>query len=1087
MSRSHPRHARRLYLEVLERRELPATYTVVNTSDAGTGSLRQAILNSNTNGGQDTIDFNIGSGPQTITPLSALPTITDSVNIAGFTQPGFTGTPIIEIDGSNAGAGVSGLNITAGSCQIFHLAINRFAQAGILLSGSGNVLLGNFLGTDISGSVALANRYGVFVNNSNNNAIGTVTGGNLISGNANYGVYVTNNSSNNTIEGNFIGTDYAGTVALGNMRGVVIGLPAGANNNTVGGPTPGSSNLISGNSQDGVFIDGFGNNVLGNRIGTNWNGTAALPNGRGIFTNLFAQNTLIGGTTAGTRNIISGNTGDGILLQGTNGLVQGNYIGTDITGTMAIANGNGIGTFSATGVIGGTTPAARNIISGNSQSGVFTSFSSVIVQGNYIGTDFTGTMAVGNQRGVLSSSGNSNQVIGGTSPGAGNLISGNSDSGISLQNSADTVQGNLIGTDATGTIGLGNGVNGIDVFSATGSLIGGAITTARNVISANGTANIRIFGGGITVQGNYIGTDIAGGAPLWPTTYGVSLWGSGSGTTIGGTVAGAGNLISGNSIGIDIAGHSGNLVQGNRIGTDAAGIYDIPNDTGVVIRAGSNNTIGGAVAGAGNLISGNTLHGILITVGAPSNLVQGNYIGTNVSGTVALANGGDGVRVDAGANFNTIGGPAGAATNILSGNAGAGVHMNGGGTANNTVIGNRIGTDVTGTAAVANNIGVLIDQGANNNLVGGTSVPDRNIISGNQRNGVAIGGNGSNANRVEGNYIGTDWTGSAPLANPVGVSIFRLAQNNIIGGTSVPTRNVISGNTSAGVSIRSNGTTGNLVQGNYIGTDPTGNSAVANRVGVTVINSASGSLIEGNSIAFNTFEGVVINNAVGNQIRTNNIGGNGSRGIRLLNNGNNLQPFPTITSVVNGSGSITISGSLVALPTTTYALEFFSNPVCDGSGFGEGQTYLGMQSSTTNGGGFTAFSATFTANVSSGYLITSTATRSTGDTSEFSACLVAPMPLPGPDGPSVWLVTHQRPANVGIQTNEPLSQRNPAQQRFDLLDLTPPPPRQSTPSRYVSVGFPIYGPLDYLEVAMAPQFLVAGFRLRDRCGRASNR
>ncbi len=667
-------------------------------------------------------------------------------------------------------------------------------------------------------------------------------------------------------------------------------------------------------------------------------------------------------------------------------------MGTDVTGTVAL--GNVYGVYATNGshnnLIGG--PGTGNLISGNSSFGVFlVNSSGNTVQGNYIGTNAVGTTAVGNNAGVLLVGG-SNNTIGGTAAGSGNLISGNFAVGVDVEfGNNNTVLGNWIGTDPAGNTAIPNG-SGI-LTNAGNTTIGGTTAAARNIISGNTFNGITLHGVNDLVQGNYIGTDVTGTVALPNNGFGIEVLSFAAGAVIGGTAAGARNIISGNIYNAIVLEGAGTLVQGNYIGADVTGTLALANGAGVWLYSAASNTIGGTAPGAGNLISGNTGHGILIDNGlSTGNVIEGNYIGTDVTGTLALGNGGDGVLVWQGANGNTVGGQATTATNVISGNGRAGVHFNGSGTSNNSVIHNRIGTDVSGTAKIGNNLGVFIDQAATNNVVGGTSASDRNIISGNKRNGVAIGGNGTNGNRVEGNYIGTDWTGTLPLGNPVGVSILRLAKNNIVGGTSLSKTNVISGNTNVGVSIRSNSTTGNLVQWNYIGTDPSGNFPVPNKVGVIVADFASGSLIEGNGIEFNTLEGVIIDNATGNQIRTNVIRDNGLMGIRLFNNGNNLQPFPTLTSIANGGGSITISGNLNAAPTTTYALEFFSNPVCDGSGFGEGRYYIGTQSVTTNGSGFVAFSAGFTPNVPSGYMISSTATSPTGDTSEFSACFLAPLP-----------------------------------------------------------------------------------------------
>ena len=156
----------RLRFDWLEDRTLLATFVVSSTNDTGPGSLRQAILDSNAATGQtNTIDFNIpGSGVQTIAPLSALPAITSPVLIDGWSQPGFAGTPLIELSGSQAGGG-DGLTITGPDVTVRGLDINGFSQgAGIHITGTGATgdwIYGNFLGTDPTGTQALPNNDGV--------------------------------------------------------------------------------------------------------------------------------------------------------------------------------------------------------------------------------------------------------------------------------------------------------------------------------------------------------------------------------------------------------------------------------------------------------------------------------------------------------------------------------------------------------------------------------------------------------------------------------------------------------------------------------------------------------------------------------------------------------------------------------------------------------------------------------------------------------------------------------------------------------------------------------------------------------------
>src|SRR5262245_20734693 len=206
----------------------------------------------------------------------------------------------------------------------------------------------------------------------------------------------------------------------------------------------------------------------------------------------------------------------------TNALIEGNFIGTDPTGTVAVGNATGVYFQRANGNrIGGTAPAARNVISGNLNYGIsivngggLTGAGNVI-QGNFVGTNAAGTAAIPNRAGagILIDSGQDN-LVGGTAPGAGNLVSGNLIQGIRISSSypaaiGNVIQGNLVGTDVTGTVAIGNGGWGVDITTnlggptATRNTIGGATTAARNVIAGNG-AGLRLVGGSDskTVQGN---------------------------------------------------------------------------------------------------------------------------------------------------------------------------------------------------------------------------------------------------------------------------------------------------------------------------------------------------------------------------------------------------------------------------------------------------------------------------------------------------------------------------------------------------------------------------------------------------------
>jgi CSLREA domain-containing protein len=624
-------------------------------------SFREALNAANANPGIDMIGFSIpGAGPHTIRPASALPTITDPVVIDGTTEPDFAGTPIVELDGSSAGS-VQGLDITAANSTIRGLVINRFERNGVQITGAGatgNVVEGNFIGTNVAGTAALGNGvHGVSIVGAPGNIVGGTTSAarNIISANAIHGVgMIDASATGNVVQGNYIGTDVTGTSDLGNGGNGVNLDKAPAN--TVGGTTPEAHNVISGNDVHGVgiFLPGASGNVVqGNFIGTDANGTADLGNTQNGVNISGAPDNSVGGTTTGARNVISGNDvhGVGIFLPGASGnVVQGNFIGTDITGSVDVGNaGSGVTLSDATtNTVGGDTTTARNVISGNWDGVVIMGVAATgnRVVGNYIGTDLTGSVVLPNT-GVagVHIDGAPDNEIGGTLVEERNIISGNGD-GIFVSGGNATgnlIRGNYIGTDAAGTVALGNDGQGVFI-SAPGNTIGGTTSGAGNVISGNAEAGIRISDVGATgnvVEGNYIGTD-AGGSVKLGNGFGMSL--SQALNTVGGTIAEARNVISGNGIGIVIEGSdaANNVIQGNYIGTDAAGSADLGNDQhGINIHTNaSNNTIGGTDIGAGNTVAFNGGDGVSVATGT-GNQVLSNMIFSNTGLGIDL--GGDGI------------------------------------------------------------------------------------------------------------------------------------------------------------------------------------------------------------------------------------------------------------------------------------------------------------------------------------------------------------------------------------------------------------------------------------------------------------
>ena len=976
-----------------------ASTQVTNINASGPGSLAEAVTAANTTPGVDVISFAIpGDGPHTIQPTGGF-TLVDPVIIDGTTQQGFGTTcqVCIELDGTNAGSG-PGIYLRTSNSTIRGLAINGYSGGnGILIEpdtgpAEGNLIVGNYIGVAPDGITDAGNASdGIQIVNANNNTIGGLTPAdrNVIAGNAGDGIDI-QSSDGTLVVGNYIGVDATGAGSLGNdTAGVFINLSAG---NTIGGTTAAARNIISANALHGIFVNGNGannNTIQGNYIGLSASGAAAsgLGNGvRGIFLDNGSMLNVIGGATTGAGNVISGNTDHGIGLNaGSNGnTIQGNLIGLDPTGTRVDAdaipnNGNEFGNGSSginlqdvsDNCIGGSLPAGAgdpcvapfvgNVVSGNARTVTFAEgiqinvFSGTSqnnsIQGNKIGTDITGTVAFGQtaNRGGISLSEDVGTYIGGiegTTPhipgvqtgactGACNVIAGHGDGlGIELRDGSQgaIIQGNFIGTDITGTIIDPNGTpddgdemsNGFGIFvdgASTNARIGGddaadgtldGVVHARNLISGNRSANIQIRGNstGIRVEGNFIGPDVTSTKRLSRTVQArgaVEIQGGASGNVIGGATPGAGNVISGNG----------------------------------------DNVVGGSL---GVFILGNTSN---------DNRVEGNFIGTDVTGTIPVPNGQQGVDI-LGGSRNIVGGTQGVTPGQCTGVC--------------------------------------------------------NVIANNGRFGIRIRNEGggapfaSDGNKILGNFIGTDITGTRDFGNGQESILLFTANdgvmlNTVIGGLTPGEGNVVARG-SVGVDLRDRdglGTIdGTIIQGNFIGTDVNGVAPLGTTVGsaVRLFGQAAGpngvtntQVGPGNVIAYSKFRGpddggVQVHGAasVGNTIISNRIVDNGGLGITLVNGANNNQAAPVLNGVLSDGSGTTVSGTLTSTHDTTFSLEFFANESCDGSGAGEGQTVLGSSSVTTDEntgvGIFTAHLLPQTEDQE----ITATATDPNGNTSEFSLC-----------------------------------------------------------------------------------------------------
>ncbi|MBN2683561.1 MAG: right-handed parallel beta-helix repeat-containing protein [Bacteroidales bacterium] len=431
-----------------------ATFSVTNTFDSGSGSLREAIDYANAMSGTHSIVFNIPvsdagfdseKGIWTINLLSPLSYIIRSnVTIDGSSQAVNQGDtnplgPEIAIDGNNNEVDYCFSIINASGIVIKGLCIKEFV-IGIQVFGSSainNHIYGNYVGITADGEVLAGNNIGIeIIGGASQNLIGgsEIIYRNIVSGNEHIGIRIVN-ANNNQVKGNYVGVNAMGNLAMPNYDG--ISIEGTASNNLIGGSENGSGNLVSGNYAYGIPVFGAGcnnNEIYGNLIGTDCSGTISIPNTYGVLFDDGADSNILGGTNEGERNILSGNSGYGVFIynMGTrNNIVKGNYIGSDISGNNELPNANGI-------VIDGAaynSVIEENLISGNLQHGIIihiTGCDSNYIANNLIGTKIDGMSPLGNGvDGIRIAEGPKNNII------EKNTIAFNAGNGVSILNDND--------------------------------------------------------------------------------------------------------------------------------------------------------------------------------------------------------------------------------------------------------------------------------------------------------------------------------------------------------------------------------------------------------------------------------------------------------------------------------------------------------------------------------------------------------------------------------------------------------------------------------------------------------------------------
>jgi hypothetical protein len=720
---------------------------------------------------------------QVIHPATPLPTITDPVIIDGYTQGDAHASTSatsndaafrIAIRGDVAPSGTDGLTLGGtGGSTVKGLIVNGFLADGaghgysIRVQSSGNTIAGNFLSIHSGGAIKVAgDAGGVRIDSGSANVIGgTAPADQNVIGSLGNAIELHGPSSGTRVLGNLLGTDKTGMVALG-ASGAEI-LIDNSSGNVIGGTTAAARNLISGSRSAGIVLTGLSaqtNTIQGNFIGTDLAGTHALGNLVGVQFAKAAHNNRVGGTAAGAGNVISGN-GNGLVFTGSgtsNNTVEGNFIGTDVSGATALGNtANGVKFIggAASNLIGGATAASRNVISGNGASGVaFVGDPGASGGGGPVVGDLPGSRDLA---GFLAHPFAANDDFSVASPIGFTLnffgvvtdsLFVNNNGNVTFGRDLDQYTPTALNTDNGGLPIIAAFFADVDTRGSASQIVtyGNASLSGHTVFGVN-FKNVGYFNEKSDKLNSFQlllieRADTGAGNFDIEFDYSKIQWETGD-STGGGDETDSGGV---NGFG----GKSARIGFSNGTG-DTGTFYELPGSgvNGAFLDGGSNALI--------NASLGSTVQGRLRfevrggeVLGTPtSNTVQNNYIGTTLSGLQKIANGSSGVLLSGGAQSNRI------QDNVISGNTGTGVILTGTGTGLNTVTGNRIGVDATGTGALGNRgNGISIGGNASGNVIGGITAGLGNTIA---NNGLVNTGFG------HGVYVGPGSVNNSILANAI--------------------------------------------------------------------------------------------------------------------------------------------------------------------------------------------------------------------------------------------------------------------------------------------------------------------------------
>ena len=843
------------------------TITVTNTRASGPGSFEVAINTANALGSGTVITFRVPTSDPGYDPDSGIYTIRierplPPLTAGGITIDGLMGEdrPRVILVPKEAGVDHA-LSLVSPSNHVQGLSLVGF-KYGLVLYGTGaiqNTVSRCFLGVLPDGATPLPNETGViFVQGASGNTLKRC----VVSGNTGIGAYIGDRgTSGNIISDCRIGTDISGTRSIPNQTGVML---ARSTQNVIGPNT-----IVSGNRDIGILMVGKWtehNSVRGCLIGVDASGTRPIPNNIGVVIKSLANHNAIGGVDPGAGNIISGNVQIGVYIEAAHeNTLQGNLIGTDITGTRVVeengvVQGNGVefNTVARGNVLGGSSPAARNIISGHKIYGVvyYGNCEQNTTQGNYIGTDLTGTKPLPNATGIcVDCASHHNEIL-------DNVISGNMSYGlffVTRGTEYNIMRGNLVGTTADGLSPLPNDIGMVVSTGAQRNVIGGPDPAHANIFSGNIQTGLMItnrYTEENLVENNIIGLNKPGKAPI-PNRHGVILSTYPTANTLrsnrisGNTAAGVviteyavGNHLVDNTIedngGINLLNlvpkgtpapkrlHAVQKPQPKANSAPAPMLPALPVEGRQVfmVTHTKNDGIGSlrhaitqCIAGGGNCSilfniplqdpgfeeSTGTwriaMHEALppLTVsdvvldGASQTLARGN---TNPTGPEVVLDG-SGHTVESA--FLLLNASRVVIRSFTIGQFVYGIQVFGPDSRENRIVGCYIGIDAAGLRPFGNYNGIELISGPNGNMIGGAQPAERNVVSGNLHIGLRL--SDASRNTVLGNYVGLDRTGSYAVANYDGICIEGQAAENAIGGSQQGERNIISGNMAYGVDL----------------------------------------------------------------------------------------------------------------------------------------------------------------------------------------------------------------------------------------------------------------------------------------------